>query len=134
MDRETILQHVRKSIADSCGIPEAAIHPSATLFQELGITSIDLVDILFTLESVFGVELKISDIESRARAELHDVPFEVDGVITPEGRRMIGQLLPEIPPEKLVKGLTMFDIVNLVDVQILCTMVQHKLSEARVEE
>jgi acyl carrier protein len=129
MDRQVILQHVRQSIADSCGIPEERIEASATLFQDLGITSIDLVDILFTLESTFDVELKISDIERRSRRELGDAPFEVNGAISPEGRAVLGRLLPEIPAEKLRETLTLHDIVNLITVDVLCTMVQHKLSE-----
>ncbi len=129
MDKQEILQHVRQAIADSCGIPEERIEPSATLFQDLGVTSIDLVDILFTLESAFGVELKISDIENRSRSELQDVPFEVNGVITPEGREVLRRSLPELPPEKLVEGMTMFDIVNLITVDIVCTMIQYKLAE-----
>lgn len=129
MQRETILTQVQKAIADSCGISEELIEPSATLFQELGITSIDLVDILFTLESDFGVELKVTDIEARSRRDLEGVPFEVHGVITPEGREVLRRTLPEIPPERLVEGLTMHEIVNLITVDILCTMVQLKLSE-----
>jgi acyl carrier protein len=130
MEREVILQHVRQAIADSCGIAEERIEPTSTLFQELGVTSIDLVDILFTLESNFDVELKISDIESRSRSELRDTPFEVNGVITPEGREVLRRRLPEIPAERLVDGLTMHDIVNLINVEILCTLVHDKLSES----
>jgi acyl carrier protein len=129
MDRQVILQQVKRSIADSCGIPEDRIEPSATLFHELGVSSIDLVEILFTLESAFDVELKISDIETRTRHELQDVPFEVDGVITPAGLDVLRETVPELAPDKLVAGLTMFDIVNLITVEILCSMVSQKLSE-----
>lgn len=129
MQRDIIFDEVRRSIAESCGIPEERIVPTATLFQDLEISSIDLVEILFTLESRFDVELKISDIESRSRQELQDAPFEVQGVITPEGLQVLRRTVPEIPEERLVPGLTMFEIVNLITVEILCSMVQQKLAE-----
>jgi acyl carrier protein len=129
MDGDVVFQEVRRSIAGSCGIPEALIVPKATLFEELRISSIDLVEILFTLESRFDVELKISDIESRSREELGDAPFEVQGVITPEGLQVLRRTVPEIPEERLVPGLTMYEIVNLITVEILCSMVRQKLTE-----
>jgi acyl carrier protein len=132
MERPEIIEHIRQTIADSCGIDEAEIEPSATLFNDLGITSIDLVDILFGLESIFGVELKVSDIEARSRSELGGIPFEVNGVITREGLEVLRRSLPQLPPEKLVPGLTMYDITNLITVDILCTMVHLKLNEQRV--
>jgi acyl carrier protein len=129
VDRQSILRHVKESIADSCGIAQDRIQPSSTLFQDLGITSIDMVDLLFTLESIFGLELKISDIERQCRAELHDEPFEVDGTITPEGRDALARLLPELPREALVDGLTMPNVIDLLNVDMLCTMIQHRLAE-----
>jgi acyl carrier protein len=129
MERDDILRSVRHAIAESCGIPEERIEPTATLFQELGITSIDLVDVLFTLESEFDIELRISDIEARSRSALQDAPFEINGVITAEGREMLRHMVPEIPADRLVEGLTMHDIVNLVTVEILCRLVVQKLAE-----
>ena len=41
-----------------------------TLFDKLEIDSIDLVDILFELETLYDIELKISDIELKAKEEL----------------------------------------------------------------
>jgi acyl carrier protein len=131
VDKQAILEQVKRSIGDSCGIPEDRIEPSSTLFQDLGINSIDMVDILFSLESTFGVELKISDIEAGCRAEVGDVPFEIDGVITPEGLDVLTRLMPGTRPGTLVAGLTMSDIVDLITVEILCTMVQHKLRQDR---
>jgi acyl carrier protein len=129
MDEDVVFQEVRRSIAESCGIAEALIVPKATLFEELRISSIDLVEILFTLESRFDVELKISDIEGRSREELGDAPFEVQGVITPEGLEVLRRTVPEIPEERLVPGLTMYEIVNLITVEVLCSMVRQKLTE-----
>jgi acyl carrier protein len=129
VDRQTVFEHVRQSIVDACGIPHERIQRSSTLFQDLGITSIDMVDLLFTLESIFGVELKISDLEARCRSELGDAPFEIDGRITPEGREVLARLLPELPKAALEDGLTTMGIIDLLNVDILCTMIEHKVEE-----
>ena len=87
-----------------------------------------MVDLLFTLETIFAVELRIGDLEAGWRAELKGAPFELDGVITLEGRDVISRLLPELPGEALVDGLTMSNVIDLLNVDVLCSMIEHKLA------
>jgi acyl carrier protein len=129
MTLEQVFEKVREAIADSCGIEQENIHLQSTLFNDLAITSIDLVDILYTLEMAFDIELKISDIEKESRKDLKNAPFEINNIITDEGLEVLKKRLPEIPEEKLRPGLTTFDIINLVNVQILCNMIIYKLQE-----
>ena len=100
-----------------------------TLFDKLEIDSIDLVDILFELETLYDIELKISDIELKAKKELGDVQYEIDGVITAEGIESLKQHMSEINPEKLTEGLTINELIQLFSIHSLCKLVLLKLED-----
>ncbi|MEN9400890.1 MAG: hypothetical protein RL632_1993 [Bacteroidota bacterium] len=129
MNNADILQKVQQIIHQSCGIELADIHPNATLFDELSIDSIDMVDILFNLEREYEIELKISEIERYSRDEMGDEPFEIDHVITPKGLEVLKKRLPEIDHSKLVTGIGIHDIVRLITVQSLTNMVQTQIEK-----
>jgi acyl carrier protein len=129
MKKEEILKKVIQVIADSCGLDIGTISPASTLFDELSVNSIDMVDILYTLEMEYDISLKISDIEKEARTELNGLPFEIDNVITDEGLKVLRDKLPEIPVEKMKKGLTVNGIIRLFSVETLTHMVMLKIQE-----
>jgi len=122
-NRTEIIASVQEIIHQSSGVALADIQPNATLFDELAIDSIDMVDILFNLERKYGIELKISEIEQFSKAELGDEPFEVDQVITEKGLEVLRKRMPEIDPSKLVQGITIHDIIRLITVESLANMV-----------
>jgi len=129
MQLEEVLDNVKTVIDNSIGFPAKDIELEHTLFDELGIDSIDLVDILFELEHLYGIELKISDIESQARERLGDQPYEIDGVITSEGLKVISEFMTEVNPEKFVEGLTVHQLVQLFTVHSLCKIVLYRIDE-----
>lgn len=131
MTLETIFEKVAEIIHKSVGYPQQEIKLDDTLFEKIGVDSIDMVDILFELETAFSVELKISDFEARARQEMKDEPYEIDGVITPKGIEAIKNFMPEIDQNKLVEGITVHQLIKLFTVQSLCKMILHKLEESK---
>lgn len=133
MQVEEVFEKVAAVIENSVGKPKETIRLNDTLFDEIGIDSIDLVDILFELESLFGVELKISDFESRAREELSNEPYEINGVLTKEGLTVLKRYMTEIDATKLVEGLTVHQLVKLLTVHSLCKIVIYKLEETNKE-
>lgn len=129
MELAEVFENVKTVIENSNGTPRDTIRLEQTLFDELGVDSIDLVDILFELEFMYKIQLKISDMESRARAKMGDVPYEIDGNITPEGLLVIGEFMPEIGKDKLVEGLTVHQLVQLFTVESLCKIVIYRIEE-----
>ncbi len=127
MDRNELMQKIREVISDSSGLELEVITPESTLFTELGINSIDMLDILFTLEMEYDISLKVSDIEQESRAAMNGRPFEIDNVITPEGLEILRKRMPEIPKEKFVSGITVNDIISLITVESMLNMVLLKL-------
>lgn len=55
-----ILEKVAAALAEKTGTDAAAIQPETT-FEELNLDSLDTVDVLMSLEDIFGVTLELSD-------------------------------------------------------------------------
>ncbi|MBK9192596.1 MAG: acyl carrier protein [Crocinitomicaceae bacterium] len=133
MTLEEIFETVKEVIEKSVGKPKDSIELNDTLFDKIGIDSIDLVDILFELESHFNVELKISDFESRAREKMSNEPYEVNGLITTQGLTVLKKYMTELDQNKLVEGLTVHQLVKLLTVHSLCKIVLYKLEETKTQ-
>jgi acyl carrier protein len=118
-----ILSVVQEVIHLSSGVNLDRVTPESTLFDDLAIDSIDMVDILFNLERKYGIELKIGEIEQYSKAEMGNEPFEVDQVITEKGLEVLRRIIPEIDATKLVHGITIHDIIRLITVRSLAMMV-----------
>ena len=118
-----ILSVVQEVIHQSSGVSLDRITPESTLFDDLAIDSIDMVDILFNLERKYAIELKIGEIEQYSKAEMGNEHFEIDQVITEKGLEVLRRIIPEIDPTKLVHGITIHDIIRLITVRSLANMV-----------
>jgi acyl carrier protein len=133
MNIDTIFPRVCEIIDGSVGRDKNSIRPDDTLFDDLGIDSIDMVDILYELETAFGIELKVSDFEARAREAMKDKPLEIDGVITPDGLAVIREHMTEVNPQNLVEGITIHQLIKLFTVKSLCKLILHKLEENQLK-
>lgn len=131
MNIEIVFNKVAEVIEKSIGKSKESIQMEQTLFDDIGIDSIDLVDIFYELETAFDIELKVSDFEAKAREEMKDKPYEIDGVITSEGLEVIKQYMTELDQSKLVEGITVHQLIKLFTVHSLCKLVLYKLNETQ---
>ncbi len=70
MDRAEITSKVIAIIAEVKKVDAASVRPEAT-FEQLGIDSLDTINILYELENAFDVE--IPDEEARGVKSIHDI-------------------------------------------------------------
>ncbi len=124
-----IFKKTQEIIEESCGIDQEEIQLDKTLFDDLDIDSIDMVDILFELETEYDVELKISDLEKRSTEELKGRPYEIDGILTPEGLESLKRNMTEVNPAHFVEGLTIHQLMKLFTVHSLCKLVQYQIDK-----
>lgn len=129
MNKNEIAEKVKNAIESSCGVDASEIQANKSLIDDLNIDSIDLIDLLYTLEKEFNVSIKISEFQSFAESELGDKTFAVNNIVTADGIAALKKIMPEVPPEKIVDGLSVFKIPYLFTVQSLCNIVEKKLGE-----
>ncbi|HFB99402.1 MAG TPA: acyl carrier protein [Phaeodactylibacter sp.] len=131
MQINEIFEKVKEVIEESCGIDANEIELKKTLFGDLNIDSIDMVDILFELETEYDIELKISDLEKRSKEEMGGKPYEIGGVLTPEGLETLKKNMTEVNPNLFVEGLTVHQLMQLFTVHSLCKLVEYQIEQKK---
>jgi len=125
MTNEEYLPQVRSAVAEALGIDEDEVTPTATLLDELGAESIDLLDMLFRLQRTTGVKIQASDLAHYVQGGIADDEFgdEEKDVITPVGMAQLKIVMPQIvamnldgklSPEKVMSYFTVENLVDLV--------------------
>jgi acyl carrier protein len=125
MTNEEYLPQVRTAVAEALGIDEDEVTPTATLLDELGAESIDLLDMLFRLQRTTGVKIQASDLADYVQGGIADDEFgdEENDVITPVGMAQLKIVMPQIvtmdldgklAPEKVMSYFTVENLVDLV--------------------
>ena len=61
MDRQEIEEKVREFLIEDLEIDEEKIQPEARLKEDIGIDSLDFVDIVVIVEKKFGFKIKTED-------------------------------------------------------------------------
>jgi acyl carrier protein len=123
MTNVEFLPQVRSAVAEALGIEEDEVTPQATLLDELGAESIDLLDMLFRLQRSMGVKIQAADLANYVQGGIPDDDFgsEEQDVITPAGMAQLKIVMPQIIPMNLdgklqpEKVMSYFTVQNLVD-------------------
>lgn len=65
MTRDEVEGRVRGKMVDHWGVDPARLEPNAMLGKDLGVDSLDLVELVMGLEEEFGVEIPDDEIDGR---------------------------------------------------------------------
>lgn len=74
------LEAVQSILADVVKVPPAQLEPETKL-EDLGVDSLDLIDLIFKLEDRFNLTIKD---DSRKLVTIHDVVLYVDELLSAE--------------------------------------------------
>lgn len=119
---EGMLDNVRTAVAEALGVDLDEVTPEASLLDELGAESIDLLDILFRIERATGTKISVADLSHYVQGGIPDEEFgdEAANIITPVGMAHLKTVMPQLneldldgklEPEKV---MTLFTVANLV--------------------
>ncbi|MBK6885147.1 MAG: sigma-70 family RNA polymerase sigma factor [Tetrasphaera sp.] len=106
---------VRDAVAETLDLPADIVTPTATLVDDLGAASLDIVEILFRIERTTDVLLPFEDLVAFVRGDLAPEEFTgPDGRVTLDGRRQLLRALPQWTDATLPNPLHAGDVVGLV--------------------
>jgi acyl carrier protein len=98
------------------------IHSDSALVRDLGAESIDYIEILYMIETEFGVKIKISEIT------MND--YGVEGI--PEDGRLTAELAAQLnrdfDSDQFKEGQTTADIFQIFTVHNLAAVISKKMS------
>jgi acyl carrier protein len=109
-------------IAQALGQPAENVTLESNLMSDLGADSLDLLDVVFSLEQEFGIQITRGALERAARGNLSEEEFAPGGVVGDEGLRRLRELMPEAG-ERIREGLRPREIVRLFSVRTFARIV-----------
>jgi acyl carrier protein len=130
--REEVEEKVVAAVARALDIDPGQVTLSSSLTEDLGAESLDFLDIAFTLEREFNVQLPRLDILERATEHFGEDALVKDGVVTPLGIELLRKGMPEIDPELFQPGLKAMDVARMFNVATFVRIVL-RLVEAKGE-
>lgn len=63
MNKDAILEKLRELVVDQLGVEENEVTLEAAIIDDLGADSLDLVDLVMSVEEEFGVKIPDEDLE-----------------------------------------------------------------------
>jgi acyl carrier protein len=131
MNDQELTEKLHACIAQTIGIETARVTPDASLVDDLGADSLDLLDLVFRLEQAFQIRISRGDIERRAKETLPEEDFEQDGLLTPSAKEALRRELPEIPPERFDVVARPSDIPRLFTARTFLRLVKKQMEAPR---
>lgn len=115
------------AVAEALGLDEDEVTPDATLLDDLGAESIDLLDILFRLERSVGVKIQAADLAEYVQGGIPDDEFsDENDVITPKGMEQLERVMPQLDTAALSGKLKADQVMSHFTVANLTTMVEER--------
>jgi acyl carrier protein len=122
---------VQEAVTGALGVAEDEATPDATLMDDLGAESIDLLDILFRIERSTGVKIKASDLGEYIQGGIPDDEFgDEQGIVSANGLEQLRKVMPQIKTDELAGKLEAENVITLFTVQNLADMVAARAGAA----
>ena len=118
---------VQQAVVGALGVEEDEAGPDATLMDDLGAESIDLLDILFRIERGTGIKIQAGDLSDYIQGGIPDDEFS-DGneMISEQGLEQLKKVMPQIDADALRGNLEAEKVITLFTVQNLADMVAQR--------
>lgn len=114
MNDQIVLEKIKEIIAEvSTNVEADKITESSSLMDDLGLDSLDLLELIFKLEEHFNIRIERGQITKAAQGDLTDQEFIVNGMVTDVGIKRIKEVMTEIPAERFPEKLSVNQIANL---------------------
>lgn len=113
---------VRSIVANALDVPIERVREYSSLINDLGAESIDFIDIVFRLESEFGIEIAEADIWKGSIDPTDEATIAA-------GVARLRSAMPEFRWESLPPRLTKHDLPSLITVNTITRYLHKRLGE-----
>ena len=121
----SVEDRVCEIVADAMARDPANVQLTSNLMFDLGAESLDFLDIVFKLESAFGIQITRGEMEKAARGDMSDEEFAPGGLVSEAGLQRLRELMPEAG-DRIKPGLHRMKILSLFSVQTFVNLVKAK--------
>jgi len=122
---------VKEAVVDALALDDDEVTSEATLMDDLGAESIDLLDILFRIQKSTGVKIEASDLGDYIQGGIPDDEFSDAGeVISATGAAQLHKVMPQVDPGEIEGKLKADEVITLFTVGNLVEMVTQRSNGA----
>jgi acyl carrier protein len=105
------------AVARALDLPPQQIELGASLQEEYGAESLDILEIVFALETAFRIRMPKTNLMQHVQERFGEEKFLHQGQLTDFALRVLRELRPEIDPALFKSGLRVHEVARLVTTQ-----------------
>jgi acyl carrier protein len=128
MTDSAVFEGVRDNIADSLAVAKGEITLESRLVDDLGADSLDLVDIIFTLERKFGVNVRETEFNFLTRLDFSSPEVMRDGFLTTPVVDKLADWLPQVAAAPDRNRISPRALFSMITVESICVVVERRLA------
>ncbi|MFJ6480983.1 MULTISPECIES: hypothetical protein [unclassified Streptomyces] len=132
MSHYDVNELVRSIVIDTLGIPTDLYHEDLVFSADLGLESLDLLDIFFRIECSAPVVLSVEKCGRYLQGEVPDAEFcDARGIISGRGLSRLNTVMPQLDADRWAGKLTLDRMLAELSVGNLISMVENLLAEGQ---
>ena len=124
---EGVEQRVAKCVAQVLALDLVDIKSESRLMEDLGAESLDLVELMYVIESEFGIRMEQKDMSLTAQLGIPENQIHEAEVLTPHALELLRERFPG-KEGLLVEGTTRKQLAELLTVAQVAKSVERKLA------
>lgn len=125
---DEVFENVRASIAESLAVAPSEIALESRLVDDLGADSLDFVDIVFSLERKFGINVRETEFNFLTRLDFSSPEVMRNGYLTREVVERLGTWLRGVREAKERDQITPRSLFSMITVEAICSVVERRLA------
>ncbi|RAS65880.1 acyl carrier protein [Lentzea atacamensis] len=124
-------EKVRAIVGEALALEPDEVIGDATLLNDLGAESIDLLDILFRIERSFGVRIEAAELADYVQGGIPDEEFgDADEMVSERGMAQLLLVMPQLETGARVSRIKADEVMGLFTVDNLEQLVRSRLGAA----
>lgn len=131
IEQQEVEAKVIAAVARALDLPADEIQLGASLQGEYGAESLDILEIVFALETAFRIRMPKTNLMQHAQERFGEDTFLHQGQLTDFALRMLREMRPEIDPALFKPGLRVHDVARLVTTQTFVRLALRMLDAKR---
>jgi acyl carrier protein len=122
---------VKDAVVEALALDDDEATPQATIMDDLGAESIDLLDVLFRIQKATGVKIEASHLGDYIQGGIPDDEFSDENeIISAKGAEQLHRVMPQTDPAELEGTLSAEDVMSLFTIENLVEMVRFRVEAA----
>lgn len=119
---DAVFPTVRTALMECCDLDEAEVTLERRLVDDLGMESLDFIELVFELEQAFDITIPMGDLEGEIEAAMDGDAYEIDGVLTKAGLQQLREQIPGLHEASIGDSVHVDDVPLLLTVQSVCAL------------